>query len=280
MILFSRSFVETVLRLAYAWYCLQVLALTAAFGAPPAGLGPYHLVFLDDFNTADIGFGEDGFAGQAHNWYEGIWFSRHHAPKENFVISNSVASLVWKRGQAQPDSSVSTFSTRARHYQAWRYGYFEARMKWKPEAGAWPAFWLIPVQAATGSGSPESGEIDIFEGQGSEPHTFFGTIHRWKGQHDLASSSPHNHFPLSPKTNFSEFHTYGLLWVPGRVTWYFDGVSLHSEQTFEIFDRQDYFLVLGMQEGSDWKAGDLTGVTARSLSLDVDWVRVWQLQTK
>ena len=211
---------------------------------------------------------------------EGVWFSRHHAPRQNFVVSDSVASLIWKRGQAQLDSSLSTFSARNPHYHAWRYGYFEARMKWTPEQGAWPAFWLIPVQASTGNGSVESGEIDIFEGQGSEPHTFFGTIHRWKGSREMASSSPHNHFSLPPQTNVSQFHTYGLLWTPGRLTWYFDGAPLHSEPAFEIFDRQDYCLILGMQEGSDWKAGNMKDVTAQGLTLSVDWVRVWQSENK
>jgi beta-glucanase (GH16 family) len=152
-------------------------------------------------------------------------------------------------------------------------------MKWQPVVGAWPAFWLIPVQAATNEGQRESGEIDIFEGQGSQPRMFFGTIHRWSSSHQLESNSPHNRFRLPPATDFAEFHTYGLLWVPGRVTWYFDGVPLHSEQTYEIFDRQDYFLVIGMQEGVDWKEGDQTGVTAQSLRLTVDWVRVWQRAT-
>ena len=148
-------------------------------------------------------------------------------------------------------------------------------MKWQPEQGAWPAVWLIPVQAAA-DGPHESGEIDIFEGQGSQPRTFFATIHHWYGSHDLENSSLRNHFPLPPETDFREFHTYGLLWVPGRMTWYFDGLPLHSEPTFEIFDKQDYYLILSMQEGSNWKEGDLTGVSAQRLSLSVDWVRVWQ----
>jgi beta-glucanase (GH16 family) len=149
-------------------------------------------------------------------------------------------------------------------------------MKWQPEMGAWPAFWLIPVQAAQHSGPSESGEIDIFEGQGDEPHTFFGTIHRWNGSHELASSSPHNRFPPPAPTNFADYHTYGLLWTPGQVSWYFDGAPLHTERTYDVFDRQDYCIVLSMQEGADWRAGDLTGVTAQSLTLTIDWVHVWQ----
>lgn len=152
-------------------------------------------------------------------------------------------------------------------------------MKWRPIKGAWPAFWLIPTQAVSDT-PQESGEIDVFEGQGDEPHTYFGTIHHWFGSRDLENSSPRNYFALPASVDFSQFHTYGLLWLPGRMTWYFDGVPLHSESTYAIFDRQDYFLILSMQVGTDWRSGDLNGVSAQSLSLDVDWVRVWQLNSK
>lgn len=237
-------------------------------------------MFSDEFNTLDLGTEEDGSSQNPHTWYEGVWFSKQHTPRSRFLVENSYLSLLWKRGQSLPESTISTFARNNPHYHAWRYGYFEARLRWRPEAGAWPAVWLIPVQAAQSAAPQESGEIDIFEGQGTEPHTFFGTIHRWKGSQQLESNSAHNHFPLPAQTNFSEFHTYGLLWVPGKVTWYFDGVPLHSEATYDVFDRQDYFLVVGMQEGSDWKSGNLSGVTAQSLALTVDWIRVWQLHSK
>lgn len=265
-----------VIRLAYASYCFLVLGLHPAFSAPPAAFRDYRLVLFDDFNTDDLGFAEGGRAQQPNTWYEGVWFSKHHAPRENFVFSASELSLIWKRGQPQPDSSIATFSRNNPHYHAWRYGYFEARMKWQPQPGAWPAFWLIPIQPAINQSQRETGELDIFEGQGTEPHTFFGTIHRWNGARDVENSSPNNHFALARSTDFSQFHTYGLLWLPGRVTWFFDDVPLHTEATYDIFDHQDYFLVLSMQEGSDWKTGDLTGVSAEILTLTVDWVRVWQ----
>jgi beta-glucanase (GH16 family) len=259
--------------------CVVLLALfpgAATLAAPPAALNRYHLVFADDFNTFSFGTSEEASFGKPHTWYEGIWFSKNHTPRSAFVTNHSALSLTWNRGQPQPDTSISTYARHNPHYHAWRYGYFEARMKWQPQPGAWPAFWLIPLPSAQDDVPHESGEIDIFEGQGDEPHTFFGTIHRWNGSLQLASSSPKNYFALPSNTNFADYHTYGLLWVPGRVTWYFDGLPLHSEPTYDIFDKQDYFLILGMQEGSNWKSGNLTGVTAQTLTLTVDWVRVWQ----
>lgn len=271
------SFCAVLRRSVGAALTFVSVGVNSNVAAPPSRLQNYQLVFVDEFDTLDLGGSDDSSSSEPHKWYEGVWFSHQHAPRDRFTVLNSALFLQWKRGQKQPDSSISTFSRNNASYSAWRYGYFEARMKWDPQQGAWPAFWLVSVPQVLGARQDdESGEIDIFEGQGSEPTIFFGTVHRWRGSHELASSSASNRFPLPPNTDFASYHTYGLLWVPGNVTWYFDGVALHSEPTYSIFDKQKFLMIIGMQEGTDWNAGDLTGVTADRLGLTVDWVRVWQ----
>ena len=74
------------------------------------------------------------------------------------------------------------------------------------------------------------------------------------------------------------YHTYGLLWVPGQVTWYFDNQPVLKAATYPVFDEQDYFLILGMQEGANGNYGNLQGETANAMSMNVRWVRVFQLQ--
>jgi hypothetical protein len=242
--------------------------------APPPQAPGYKLAFADEFDRLDLS--PDGRG--VHNWYEGIWFSHRHPSRQNISAANSMLCLKWDRGQGAVDTSITTFSLHGGNYGAWRYGYFEARLRWDVVRGAWPAFWLIPVEDATGqdiyNGTKESGEIDIFEGQGDHPHVFYGTIHDWVSLHDHASRN--NAFALPENIDLSQFHTYGLLWTPGKVTWYLDNQPLHSESTPAIFDRQNFFLVLGMQEGDDWKAGNVSGVNAPTMTLNVDWVRVWQ----
>ena len=272
--------------IALALLSALVPAHALAQSAPPQALG-YRLAFSDDFDTLDLS--PDGKG--VHKWYEGVWFSHHHAPLANIADEQSAVSLTWKRGQEQPDTSIATFSRYSPSFHAWRYGYFEARMKWTPVTGAWPAFWLIPVQDATRKdvygGVRESGELDIFEGNGKSPQSFFGTIHDWRQDpanpdkmKDIANSGKNNKFPLSQETDFSQYHTYGMLWEPEKITWFFDGKPLHSEKAYVVFDRQDYFLVIGMQEGATWHVGDLTGVTAQQMTLTLDWVRVWQKSQK
>jgi beta-glucanase (GH16 family) len=241
--------------------------------APPAAPS-YHLVFTEEFREFDLS--PDG-AG-SHVWYEGVWFNPKHAPLANISASSSGLTLIWRRGQEAPDTSVTTLSHDLRHSRAWRYGYFEAHMKWDAVTGAWPAVWLIPVPDAKGKATwkdtDESGELDIFEGQGSQPHTFFGTAHDWISLHDNPTKD--NSFPLAQTVDFGQYHTYGLLWTPGKVTWYFDNRPLHSEPLPPIFDHQDYLVVISMQEGADWKPNNLAGVDAARMSLSVDWLHIWQ----
>ncbi len=236
----------------------------------------YRLVFSDRFQNLDLS--PDGRGN--HTWYNGVWFRETLAPNSDIENSNGYLSIHWKRGQGCPETSITTLARDLHHSHAWRYGYFEARMKWKPIRGAWPALWLIPVQDADRSnvygGTREAGEIDIFEGQGAEPLNYYATIHDVINNRDAFNNNSNNRIALPARTDVSKWHTYGALWVSGRLTWYFDDAPIHSEKTYDIFDKQDYYLVLTEQVGVDWNYGDSSGMDAQDLSLDVQWVRVWQ----
>ena len=251
------------------WFLAASGACLAQRFAPPPQASSYRLIFADDFDDLALG---------VHTWYEGVWFHHQHAPKANISVADSVLSLRWSAAQSSPDTSISSFSRGRSTTQAWQYGYFEARMKWDVVKGGWPALWLIPLEDALGesthNGIRESGEIDIFEGQGDHPHTYFGTLHDWVNLHD--SATPENHFDLPDNLDLSQFHLYGLLWTPGTVSWYLDNQLLHTEKTPAVFDRQHFFLVIGMQEGVNWRLGDKSGITSPQMKLAVDWVHVWQ----
>lgn len=145
-------------------------------------------------------------------------------------------------------------------------------MRWDVTIGAWPAIWMMPVQGVLAEG--EHGEIDNFEGQGGESDWFFGTIHDWQANGTITDRACHVLAPAG--TDYAQYHTYGLLWTPGQITWYFDNQALGSVDTYPVFEAEDYYLILSMIEGSNWTYGSLTDVTASSIAMSVDWVRVWQ----
>ena len=104
---------------------------------------------------------------------------------------------------------------------------------------------------------------------------YYGTIHDWYAGGGQQQNSP-NYHPFPSGTDVTQYHTYGVLWVPGYVTWYFDNQKMGSAPTYSIFDQQNYYLILGSQEGVNWSYGNTSGVTASSISISVDWVHVWQ----
>jgi hypothetical protein len=241
---------------------------------PPTQAAGYSLVFSDDFSDFDLS--PNGYGG--HTWYPGIWWESKPVPF-NAAVYSSVLDLAWTPGQNPADTTISSCSPNGSECHSFRYGYFEASMKWDVTTGAWPAFWMVPTQGFTNA--TQTGELDIFEGQGDPAHaqTFFGTIHDWVTTNgkpaDVANNKSKN-FYNARGIDFSTWHTYGLLWVPGQVTWYLDDQPIISSATYPIFDQQDYFLLLSSQEGANGTFGSTTGVTASSINLYVRWVRAWQ----
>jgi glycosyl hydrolase family 16 len=243
---------------------------------PPQAVsaGYKSLAFDDEFSVLNLA--PSPISSANHNWYPGIWFEYPAPPASLITMASSDLNLEWSRSSSHAtgltDTTVSGESANASAGRSFRYGYFEASMKWNPTTGAWPAFWMQPVQAL--EGSQTQGEIDIFEGQGGDP-TYYGTLHTWSGASGTWYSMPNN-FSLPRGNNFNTWHTYGMLWTPGTVSWYYDNVKVGSASTTPIFDQENFFLLLSMQEGANWTNGDLTGVTANTMDLYVHWVRVWQ----
>jgi beta-glucanase (GH16 family) len=252
---------------------LLLISFVSAYAqtAPPQASG-YNLVFSDEFDSSHVSPTGTG----SYTWYPGIWWERSLPLPSLITDSNSALNLTWSTSGGMYDTSISGLSRDGTQGHTFRYGYFEARMKWDVTTGSWPAFWMVPKQGM--QGATDTGEIDIFEGQGSQPFTYFGTLHEWNGTTEIRRNSP-NWVNLPISNDFSQWHTYGLLWVPGKVTWYYDNQALFSSNTTSVFDAQDFFVVLSMYEGANWTKGNMTGVTASNLNLSADWVRVWQSGT-
>lgn len=256
-------------------------ALSADIGAceyvagPPSQAAGYTLVFEEPFATLDVG---ECYSG-AHKWYTSEYGQVIAPSPSTASVSGDVLSLNWLSGMTSPaESSICTYDIGGLTGFAFRYGYYEASMKWDPTVvGAWPAFWVDSLQAGITNG--QFGEIDVFEGQGSQTLAYYGTVHDWTATGGVLTQTfnSNNNYTLPGGTNYNTFHTFGMLWVPGHITWYFDNVAIITWAEPAIMESQDVQLILGSQEGVGFTAGDLTGVTATNIALLVNWVRVWQL---
>jgi hypothetical protein len=131
------------------------------------------------------------------------------------------------------------------------YGYFEADIYLPPAPGGtianWPAWWM------DGQSWPQDGEIDVVEGLGG--HACF-----------------HFHFSVNGAPggcvgSYSGWHTFGVDWEPGSITWYYDGVQV-GQVTSNVTSSPMYMIL-------DDGQGSYGGSTVLPVDMQVSYVRVW-----
>jgi len=110
------------------------------------------------------------------------------------------------------------------------YGYFEARMRFPPGPGTWPAFWLATLKPAK---DPSPGvEIDAVEYYGHADAAFSSALHVWYKGGDKAKSRHIVHkTAVEPGSLVSGFHDYGVRVAPNEITYYFDGRAIWRQPT-------------------------------------------------
>jgi beta-glucanase (GH16 family) len=251
--------------------------------APIAGQG-YQEVFADEFDSLNRAWWDD------HIWYDGApnpaW-TGFQTVENGILHLRTSRNFAGSNGRPYPLNTITT-QTSGKTFQ---YGYFEARMKWTGGFnGPWPGFWLYSYRHATNDAYPSvnpfcsnngipvdqcwSGELDVFEGQGPEPRTFYGTIH--SNSCDCYGAKDQQNDNNADDTGIdltADYHTYGMLWTPTQVSWYLDGNLLHSAPAYDSLN-QPMFMLLQMWQGG-WNP-DADSTTPDTIETDVDWVRVWQ----
>ena len=174
--------------------------------------------------------------------------------------------------------NAATYDPESAIQRVWTEGYFEASIKWTGGQGAWPAFWLFSQAQALAETSARllCAEIDIFEGQGSQPTYVNNALHSNSGSGFGVPDvqAPDSHWKDAGQGALSgAFNTYAALWTPTEVTWYLNSIQTNTCPPFEQTD-QAMFLILTMSTGGWYGSTDRT--TPAELTTEVDWVRVWQ----
>lgn len=146
---------------------------------------------------------------------------------------------------------------------SFQYGYVEVRARFPAGQGFWPAFWLLPTD---GSWPPE---IDVLEINGQEPNTvIFSNHYLENGDHQSKS------MPYAGPDFSADFHTFGVLWQPDKLTWYVDEIELYS--TTVGVPSQPMFLVATLAVGGTW-FGSPDSSTEFPGQYVIDYIRVWEV---
>jgi beta-glucanase (GH16 family) len=283
---------------------LTVKAVAIAGGKPGAistqkfapAIPPGTLVWSDEFNDAqDLGAkpnpdiwtydtGHSGFNNREFEHYCAAGDANppcDPAQPNAYVATDGFLHIVAR----QPTPGVYT-SARLKSEGLFSVAYgtaslrIEARMKLPEGQGTWPAFWTLGNNIATDKW-PACGEQDIMEHiNAPKPDWIAGSLHGTNGDTTM-------HYVDSPLHAFSAaaWHTYGILWSKGKISFYVDSPSnIYATNTPADFSNpravwpfdsgNSVYLLLNLAIGGDWpKAPDAT--TQFPAEMLVDYVRIY-----
>ena len=157
-----------------------------------------------------------------------------------------------------------------------KYGYIEARIKLPKGKGTWPAWWMYPVD---GSNWPACGEIDIMEEVGVDPNRVSSSFHCITYNHTDHTQKTHEMYCIGAEEGF---HVYALEWtedymrtyVDGTEQLYFENDHLGNNDSWPFY--KPFFLILNVAWGGSWGGYDGVDESALPVTMEVDYVRVWQ----
>lgn len=268
-----------------------VLAVTAVQGSADAATKKpvYKLIWSDEFSR------KAGYAPDPSKWTYDTMLGPN-SEKEYYTTkrSNSAhdgkghlaikANLITETDPLYdyclPDLTDTCWYSSARIKTAgkysFKYGKIEARIKMPTGQGTWPAFWMLGQDLNNGGTWPDCGEIDIVETKGSEPNNVFGTAH---GPGYSGGQGIGNIF-TDTKPVLNTWHTYGIVWKPNLVQWYFDGKLYHQMKPVDTFGNlwafnSDFFIILNLAMGGTF-AGELDP-SVKNATMWVDYVRVYSV---
>ena len=138
--------------------------------------------------------------------------------------------------------------------------------------GLWPAFWLLNAYYV--GALPE---IDIMEIVGESPDIAYHTYHRSNTsgvQLQDQITSTHG----IPTTGYSDdFHTFGVRWQPGKITWYVDDtvVGTHTEAVNENNAYQLMYVIANLAVGGNFNTQQVDPM-ALPAKFEIDYIRVYQ----
>jgi endo-1,3-1,4-beta-glycanase ExoK len=182
---------------------------------PPPAARPHAPVqmgeaFIDRFDRTaldeDRWFVSDGWSNG--DWMENDW--------RRSQVSVTPAGLQLALGPGPAGSDKPLASAEIRTHAAFRYGYFEVRMRVPRDPGL-----VTGVFTYTGAeGGAKPNEIDI-EILGRDTRRVEVTIHE--------NGRPTSRRVALPFDAADGFHTYAIEWLPSVVRWYADGLRVHEQ---------------------------------------------------
>ena len=250
----------------------QAAAEQAAYYAPEG----YQLVWHDEFNEGT----ELNAADWTHEVQKDHWvnnelqnYVNHVTPKGRYVTEVMDGTL--RIHCFKEDSKIYSGRVYAHVKSGWTYGYIEASIKLPKGKGTWPAFWMMPVNFKSW---PADGEIDIMEEVGYHPDYVSSSLHANAHVHSNNTQVTHEMYCKGAE---GEFHTYAIEWTAQNITTFVDGKEQLSYDNRGL-GRDDwpyndpFYVIFNLAWGGDWGGQQGVDENALPVTMEVDYVRVFQ----
>ncbi|WRP07167.1 carbohydrate binding domain-containing protein [Rossellomorea aquimaris] len=255
---------------------------------------PWSLMWNDEFNQVEIDRSKwtfeigNGFTDANGTFVPG-WGNnekQYYTDRPENARTEDGKLLITAKKEEYEGYSYTSARLKTKGLFSKAFGKFEMKASLPVGKGYWPAFWMLPEDDQYG-GWAASGEIDILEAQGSNPHEAIGTIH-------YGETWPNNkytgaHYAFENGSTIADEHVYSVEWEPGEIRWYVDGKLRQTQNnwyskgtgtsanfTYPAPFDQPFHMLLNLAIGGNFD-GDPTEDTMFPQSMDVDYVRVYDL---
>lgn len=237
--------------------------------------GERTILFEDDFDSFDSSMWVKEY-GIVRNYDSEAQCYR----EENVNIENSCLVLTAKR-ESYGGKSWTSGSISGQTLQSFKFGRFEAKIKFPAVVGAFGAFWMlgscfwkefVDGGKAINHGTwwPQSGEIDIVETIPGNATSAIATMWNYTG--GMMGSG------RSAAISLSDWHIYALEWTSEYVAAFLDGVEYkrwtvadYSETAVQAYSLP-FYMILNLAVGA---AGGAPSESTNEMKMYVDWVRVY-----
>lgn len=253
---------------------IVVLVATVSNAQPPGG-GWGDPVFFDEFEDTEL---------NTSKWRYNT--STTEFSKDNVVLEDGIVSIHNLYPEGGEPTGGWFQSDKAGFVGDDKYGYYEARIRINaPATGQiWPTWWVWGGNWRDGGPAPTTTEFDIMEYSGwaaKYSDNYATTSHHYKAKKEINGVT---HSTTSKESNATrnafEWHTWGLLWTPTEVSFWYDGEKYFTSPEPEDAATEDIEMNLIFScsphigsnpiEENKPQPGDILP------SYQIDWVRVWQ----
>lgn len=215
---------------------------------------------------------KDEFHNEASllNWNLQDWPSdkngewQYYSP-ENVSIQDSLLIIESRKERFKSRKYTSGAVTTEGKFE-FTYGKVEIKAKIPKGPGIFPAFWL--VNSDGGNWLPE---IDMMENLGQHPNELHYVVH-WENASG-EKMREYYHYKSNELDFSTDFHIYGLLWEPNKITWTLDGTPIFETTAFS--PDVPLFLYINTAIGGFWP-GNPDPFDEYPKQMQIDYVRIFQ----